>query len=70
MTHENTDRATIALRVLTAHAVKTSYLEPGTDDTIIVICRCDLRFDAGESHAMHQTGQLDAVQLFAREVPA
>lgn len=70
MTHENTDRATIALRVLTAHAVKTSYLEQGTDDDIIVICKCGLRFDAGESHAMHQTGQLDAVQLFAPGVPA
>lgn len=70
MTHTNTDRATLALRVLTAHAVKTSYLEPGTDDTIVVICRCEARFDAGESHAMHQTGQLDAVQLFAQGVPA
>lgn len=70
MTTSQTRRATLALRVLTEHAVKTSYLEQGSDDDIVVICNCGLRFDAGESHAMHQTGQLDAVQLFTQGVPA
>lgn len=54
----NTERATAALKILTRHTVTAAYLEPGTEDDVIVVCACRLRFDAGESHAIHQTGQL------------
>jgi hypothetical protein len=42
-------------RILTRHAVAAAYVEPNSDDEWIVICRCKARFDAGESHAIHQT---------------
>lgn len=61
----STERATQALKILTDHAVSAAYLEPNTDDDVIVVCRCTLRFDDGESHAIHQTGQLDQAGLFA-----
>lgn len=42
-------------RILTRHSVAFAYLEPHTDDEWIVVCRCKMKFDAGESHAIHQT---------------
>jgi hypothetical protein len=42
-------------RILTRHAVVHAYIEPGSDGEMIVVCRCKMRFDAGEAHAIHQT---------------
>lgn len=56
-----------ARKILTDHSVRGAYLEAGNEDDVIVMCRCGLRFDAGESHAIHQTGQLDDASLFDQE---
>jgi hypothetical protein len=40
------------------HKIVSCHVEPGTDDDVIVICKCMERFDLGESHTLHVFGVL------------
>lgn len=44
------------LNVLIDHAVDNGYVD--VDSEITVICKCGMHFEAGESHAIHQTKML------------
>lgn len=45
-------------RLMLDHKIVSAYVEPGTEDDVIVVCKCRRRFDLGESHTLHVFGVL------------
>lgn len=42
-------------RILNRHAAMMAYPDPHREGGWVVVCRCKMRFSAGEQHAIHQT---------------
>lgn len=45
-------------RLMLDHKIVSAYTEAGTEDDVIVVCKCKARFDLGESHTLHVFGVL------------